>query len=122
MSSRLKDGNPNVADLSDENRPVKIGEQFSELYDNQWTDAFSAIETHITLNEQNIQEDDIVTILLHVLQVKSISFQKQITNFSFAFKCRDFFSTLTVIQISFSTFDDIVAFTQMFSHLQNLEL
>ncbi|XP_045211926.1 uncharacterized protein LOC123563277 [Mercenaria mercenaria] len=54
MSSRLRDGNPNVVDLSDQNRPMKVGEQFSELYDNQWTDAYSAVENHFKQNEPKI--------------------------------------------------------------------
>lgn len=42
-SSRLKDNNPNLTDLSDPYRPAKIGEMFSELYDNQWTDAYDEL-------------------------------------------------------------------------------
>ncbi|XP_052792335.1 uncharacterized protein LOC128226486 [Mya arenaria] len=40
---RLTDGNPNIADLSDHNRPTKLGEMYSELYDNEWTDAFDGL-------------------------------------------------------------------------------
>ncbi|XP_052795699.1 myosin-10-like [Mya arenaria] len=36
--------NPNIADLGDPNRPTKLAEKFSELYDNQWTDAFEQID------------------------------------------------------------------------------
>ncbi|KAK3580469.1 hypothetical protein CHS0354_035513 [Potamilus streckersoni] len=36
----LTDNNPNITDLSDENRPEKLLEQFSEIYDNEWTDGF----------------------------------------------------------------------------------
>ncbi|KAL3878451.1 hypothetical protein ACJMK2_030801 [Sinanodonta woodiana] len=43
-SSKLRDNNPNIADLSDPNRPTKLSEQFSELYDNEWTDAFDELE------------------------------------------------------------------------------
>ncbi|XP_053406450.1 uncharacterized protein LOC123547839 [Mercenaria mercenaria] len=39
-SDRLTDNNPNIADLSDENRAIKVGEKFSELYSNEWSDAF----------------------------------------------------------------------------------
>lgn len=35
--------NPNIADLSDENRPTKLGEMYSELYDNEWTDAIEGL-------------------------------------------------------------------------------
>ncbi|XP_053399189.1 uncharacterized protein LOC123556872 [Mercenaria mercenaria] len=43
-SSKLRDKNPNITDLSDQNRPTKIAEKMSELYDNQWTDAFDVLE------------------------------------------------------------------------------
>ncbi|XP_045211919.2 uncharacterized protein LOC123563272 isoform X1 [Mercenaria mercenaria] len=65
MSSRLKDGNPNVADLNDQNRPTKIGEQFSELYDNQWTDAYGVIETYF---DQQKNESEIIGMLLDILE------------------------------------------------------
>ena len=37
---RLKHNNPNIADLSDENRASKLSEKFGELYDNEYTDLF----------------------------------------------------------------------------------
>lgn len=43
MSTRLTDGNPNIANLSDEKRPTKLAEEYSELYDNAWSDAFESI-------------------------------------------------------------------------------
>ncbi|XP_060574348.1 uncharacterized protein LOC132732027 [Ruditapes philippinarum] len=33
-----------IADLSDRNRPTKLGELHSEIYDNEWTDAFEALQ------------------------------------------------------------------------------
>lgn len=65
MSSRLRDGNPNVVDLNDPNRPVKIAEQFSELYDNQWTEAFEVINDFF---EKSRHERDIIRILLDILE------------------------------------------------------
>ncbi|XP_052263568.1 uncharacterized protein LOC127866794 isoform X4 [Dreissena polymorpha] len=43
-SASLTHNNPNIADLSDPNRPTKLSEAFSELYDNEWTDAFEGIK------------------------------------------------------------------------------
>ncbi|KAH3806405.1 hypothetical protein DPMN_134726 [Dreissena polymorpha] len=40
MGQRLTDNNPNIKDLSDKNRPTKLAERYSELYDNEWTNAF----------------------------------------------------------------------------------
>ncbi|XP_052797152.1 uncharacterized protein LOC128229325 [Mya arenaria] len=40
---KLTRDNPDIADLSDRNRPTKLGEMFNELYDNEWTDAFEEL-------------------------------------------------------------------------------
>ncbi|XP_061184512.1 uncharacterized protein LOC133192535 [Saccostrea echinata] len=37
--TKLTYNNPGITDLSDKNRPQKIGENFNELYDNEWTEA-----------------------------------------------------------------------------------
>ncbi|XP_053389589.1 uncharacterized protein LOC128552561, partial [Mercenaria mercenaria] len=42
--ANLTYNNPNIADLSDEKRPTKLAEEFSELYDNEWTDAFEDLQ------------------------------------------------------------------------------
>ncbi|XP_060600280.1 interaptin-like [Ruditapes philippinarum] len=60
-SSRLRDNNPNITDLSDQNRPTKIAEKMAELYDNQWTDAFDALE------QTDKNEKEIITLLLESL-------------------------------------------------------
>lgn len=59
--SRLKDGNPIIADLSDDNRPLKIAERFSEIYDNEWTDVFDDLIT-------DKSERESIHILLDILQ------------------------------------------------------
>lgn len=38
-SDKLTDGNPNFANLSDKNRPTKIGEKFGQMYDDEWSEA-----------------------------------------------------------------------------------
>ncbi|XP_053400476.1 uncharacterized protein LOC123558245 [Mercenaria mercenaria] len=43
MGNKLSDNNPDIADLSDKNRPTKLAEKYSELYDNEWTDAFEVV-------------------------------------------------------------------------------
>ncbi|XP_053400807.1 uncharacterized protein LOC128557453 [Mercenaria mercenaria] len=47
--AKLTLDNPNIADLSDQKRPTKLAEEFAELYDNEWTDAFEDVKT---TNEQ----------------------------------------------------------------------
>ncbi|KAL4228437.1 hypothetical protein ACF0H5_011484 [Mactra antiquata] len=43
LGDQLYKNNPNITDLSDQNRPIKLGEMYSELYDNQWTNAYEAL-------------------------------------------------------------------------------
>ncbi|XP_053399691.1 uncharacterized protein LOC123558454 [Mercenaria mercenaria] len=52
--SKLTDGNANIADLSDENRPTKLAEQYAELYDNEWTDAFTVLTADGTRTNDDV--------------------------------------------------------------------
>jgi len=61
-SAKLRDNNPNIADLSDMNRPQKLAEQFSELYDNEWTDAY-------TMMENKLDNRQIIVVLLDIVMV-----------------------------------------------------
>lgn len=59
---KLLDNNPNIADLSTEIRPTKIGENFMQVYDNEWTDAFEELG-------QNGQDDkQCIDSLLKILK------------------------------------------------------
>ncbi|XP_052795775.1 uncharacterized protein LOC128228481 [Mya arenaria] len=60
-SSELRDNNPNITNLSDQNRPTKIAEKMSELYDNEWTEAFDSLV-------QSKSETDIIVSLSGVLK------------------------------------------------------
>ncbi|CAC5392361.1 unnamed protein product [Mytilus coruscus] len=63
---KLTKGNPAITDLGDPNRPMKIGEKYGELYDNEWTDAMENIKTvknyYHGLNDSEIEE-----IIIHHL-------------------------------------------------------
>lgn len=59
---KLRENNPNFSDLSDPYRPTKLSEMFSELYDNQWTDAMEILEA-------DRQEKRAVETLLNILMV-----------------------------------------------------
>ena len=61
MGQKLTDANPNIADLSDLNRPTKLTERYTELYDNQWTDAYDLID--------NGDESVTIEALLAILRV-----------------------------------------------------
>lgn len=68
-ANRLRDNNPGIADLSDPNRPIKLGEKASEIYDNQWTDALENLEKLRKATETNYDEEKDVQLLLSILTV-----------------------------------------------------
>lgn len=61
-SRSLMHNNPNIADLSDKNRPTKIGERFEQLFDNEWSDAHEILKS-------TISEREIYIILIEVVKV-----------------------------------------------------
>ena len=66
-AAQVKENNPNFSDLSDPNRPEKLGEQMSLLYDDQWTDATEA------LADLKLDDDAVVKTLLDILIVRSLT-------------------------------------------------
>ncbi|XP_069131557.1 uncharacterized protein [Argopecten irradians] len=52
--SKLVRGNPAITDLSDTNRPTKVAEKYSELYDNEWTDALEELSEVIGIECRDI--------------------------------------------------------------------
>ncbi|XP_069130762.1 uncharacterized protein [Argopecten irradians] len=61
---RLTRDNPDIADLSDPKRPQKLGEQYSILYDDEWTDAIEIL----TENKGKVTERDGIDILVSILK------------------------------------------------------
>ncbi|XP_053392094.1 uncharacterized protein LOC128554805 [Mercenaria mercenaria] len=61
MGAKLTDNNPNIADLSDKNRPTKLSERFQEIYDNEWTDAFEVFVS------DRSDDEKAVSVLLSIL-------------------------------------------------------
>lgn len=51
-SKQLLAGNPNMADLSDKNRPTKIGEKFGLLFDEEWSEAFESFNEKLRFPEE----------------------------------------------------------------------
>ena len=65
MSSSLRlHENPEFIDFSDENRVTNIGERYSQIYDNEWTDAYIELT-----DECGMVSADAVRILLDMLTV-----------------------------------------------------
>ncbi|XP_053399529.1 reticulocyte-binding protein homolog 2a-like isoform X1 [Mercenaria mercenaria] len=65
-SARLRHNNPDIADLSDENRATKLAERLSELYDNEWTDLFEETKKRAG---KNVDERTIAENLRDILKV-----------------------------------------------------
>lgn len=70
MGAKLRDNNPAITDLNDPNRPMKLGDQFSELYENDWTDAFIEL-TEIKSEDgtKTFNEEAAISVLLNLLKV-----------------------------------------------------
>ncbi|XP_053398901.1 uncharacterized protein LOC123556662 [Mercenaria mercenaria] len=66
MGDKLSDNNPDIADLSDNNRPTKLAEKYQELYDNQWTDAYEIAEKHFPDLTEKIRIKVLLQILMNV--------------------------------------------------------
>ena len=60
-SDKSRDDIPNITDLSDPSRPTKIAEKMSELYENEWTDAFEFFEGQM-------EEDRIINLRRYWIQ------------------------------------------------------
>ena len=62
-TQQLTQGNPNIADLSDRNRPTNIGDKFGQLYDDEWSEAYNALKPYVKSDEE------ILKILANLIQV-----------------------------------------------------
>ena len=62
---KLTDNNADIADLSDPNRAMKLSEKFGQLYDDEWTDAF----TELTSKKVGKPTEEAIKLLLNILKV-----------------------------------------------------
>ena len=70
---KLTKGNPAITDLGDPNRPMKIAEKYSELYDNEWTDAIdSTVEVKALYPDMKTAEVEEL-IIRHLYQLVTVS-------------------------------------------------
>ena len=60
----MRHNNPEIADLSDKNRPTKIAERFIEFYDHEWTNAFEILS-----EKKKTEEKKITQLLLEIVEV-----------------------------------------------------
>ncbi|KAK3577658.1 hypothetical protein CHS0354_018281, partial [Potamilus streckersoni] len=61
-ADRLQHGNVDIADLSDPDRPTKLQDVYTELYDNEWTDAFEEL-----MEQRNVSDTCAIRMLLDIL-------------------------------------------------------
>ncbi|XP_062568535.1 uncharacterized protein LOC134230709 [Saccostrea cucullata] len=61
--SKLTSNNPAITDLSDENRPLKLAEKFSQLYDDDWTDSLEEITS------TGVDEKTSISLLQRVVMI-----------------------------------------------------
>ena len=66
--AKLMDNNPDIADLSDPNRAMKLGERFSSLYDDDWTDGYQIFTEKFKLSEEAA-----IRLLLDILLVMTFN-------------------------------------------------
>jgi hypothetical protein len=71
--ARLKSNNPAITDLSDQNRPSKLAEKFSELYDNEWTDAAEEMKQMLTFSEDAEEEERDVAVAKFLLEFTKVT-------------------------------------------------
>lgn len=69
MGDKIKSGNPEIADLSDQNRPTKLAENFRSLYDDEWTSAYEEIEKTGKVKG----EEGLISVLAEVVKVTASS-------------------------------------------------
>ena len=73
-SQQLTEGNPNIADLSDIHRPTRLGEMYSQLFDDEWSEAFEALKAYTKKEEEEDDEDElypnILTLLHYILEAR----------------------------------------------------
>lgn len=63
--SKLTSNNPDIADLNDDNRPTKLAEKFSQLYDDAWTDSME----ELTGGELRLDDRGAIGFLLRIVMV-----------------------------------------------------
>jgi len=56
--------NPGIVDLSNKNRPTKLGEKWSTLYTDEWTDAYEELEHDAQRNQPKTIEKQLLDIVV----------------------------------------------------------
>ncbi|XP_062601177.1 uncharacterized protein LOC134262871 [Saccostrea cucullata] len=75
-SQQLTEGNPNIADLSDTHRPTRLGEMYSQLFDDEWSEAFEALKPTTKEDEDEIYPNTLTLLQMIVKDVFSFCKEK----------------------------------------------
>ncbi|XP_065930480.1 uncharacterized protein [Magallana gigas] len=79
-SQQLTEGNPNIADLSDTHRPTRLGEMYSQLFDDEWSEAFEAFKPKTEDDGDDALPDTLYTlqnILTNIFEFCKDQFKRQ---------------------------------------------
>jgi len=63
----LKKGNPDIADLGDEHRPTNLGQKFKNVYEDEWTDAFTFLTDDRPAGK--LKDEEAISMLYKLVQV-----------------------------------------------------
>lgn len=74
--ARLKSNNPAIADLSDQNRPSKLAEKFSELYDNEWTDAAEELKQAGKFPAETPEEEIDIAVIKFLFDFAKVTYKE----------------------------------------------
>ena len=70
LSASRLDGDPNITDLGDPDRPLKLVDRYQQLYDNLWTDAFDELsESYKDVEDDSEKEKRVVSDILTIFKV-----------------------------------------------------
>lgn len=75
----MTSNNPDIADLSDDNRPTKLAEKFSQLYDDAWTDSLE----ELTEVETKLDDTVAISFLLRIIMVSLMSIKFSLLKIDF---------------------------------------
>lgn len=75
----MTSNNPDIADLSDDNRPTKLAEKFSQLYDDAWTDSLE----ELTEVETKLDDTVAISFLLRIVMVSLMSIKFSLLKIDF---------------------------------------
>jgi len=71
---KLTKGHPAITELGDPNRPMKLAEKYSELYDNEWTDAIDCTVEEVKALYPDMKTAEIEEVIIrHLYQLVMVN-------------------------------------------------